>query len=110
MKRFTNHLFLLILMVTLPCMLLAQRTITGKITDAETGEALISASVAVEGTTIGTTSDIEGSYTISLPEGSTILTFSYTGYGTEKVTVGASNILDVQMSYGENFNEVLVGW
>lgn len=108
MKRFTNYLFLSVLLVLLPSMIMAQRTITGKITDSESGEALIAASVAVEGTTTGTTSDVEGNYAITLPEGANVLVFSYTGYGTQKVTVGASNVLDVQMTFGEDFNEVLV--
>jgi TonB-dependent starch-binding outer membrane protein SusC len=108
MKRFTNYLFLSFLVVLLPSMLLAQRTITGKITDAETGETLISASVVVDGTTTGTSSDAEGKYAITLPAGSSVLVFSYTGYTTQKITVNASNILDVALVAGDEFQEVLV--
>lgn len=63
--------------------LLAQTTVTGTITDSE-GEALIGASVIVQGTGVGTVSDFDGNYELSVPEGSTALVFSYTGF-SEKV-------------------------
>jgi len=44
----------------------SQRTVRGKVTDAESGEALIGATVSVVGTTRGTTTDIDGNYTIPL--------------------------------------------
>lgn len=58
---------------------LAQRTVTGKVTDAETGEALIGATVSVVGTTRGSVTDIDGNYTVGVPEGSTQIRFAYTG-------------------------------
>ncbi len=108
MKRFTNSFFLLMCLLILPSFLMAQRTITGQITDAETGENLIAVNIVVAGTTDGTSSDIEGKYSITLPDGATELTFSYTGYGTQTIAVGATNVLDVRMTAGENIKEVLV--
>ena len=58
----------------------AQRTITGVVTDAETGESLIGANVLVLGTSSGTVTDLDGNYSIELPDGSTQLEFSYTGF------------------------------
>ncbi len=95
-------------LLILPSFLLAQRTITGKITDAETGESLIAVNIVVTGTTNGTSSDIDGKYTIALTEGATQLTFSYTGYSSQTITVGPSSVLDVRMTAGENIKEVLV--
>ena len=88
--------------------LLAQRTITGKITDADTGEGLISASVLVEGTARGTVTDAVGNYSIDMPQGTTVLVFSYTGYNTQKVTVGAENVINIVLTEGIDVSQVVV--
>ena len=62
-------------------MVVAQTTVSGTVTEAETGEALPGASVVVEGTTIGTVTDAGGAYTISgVPSGTHTLTVSYVGF------------------------------
>jgi len=76
---------------------MAQRTVTGTVTD-DRGDAVISATVQVKGTTIGTTTDLDGKYSIKVPEGSETLLFSYIGYSTQEVALGASNVVDVTMS------------
>jgi len=87
---------------------MAQRTITGTITD-ESGEPLIGASVLVKGTSTGTVTDIDGSYSITVPEGSTTLVISYTGFATQEVELGASNVVDVAMAEDvEQLSEVVV--
>ena len=108
MKQFHNLTLLLIAMVILPGLMLAQRTITGQVTDAETGETLIGANILVVGTSSGTISDIDGNYELVMPEGYDLLSFSYTGYSTQEVKVTASNILNVQMSSGTILDEVVV--
>lgn len=85
----------------------AQRTITGTVTD-ETGEALISVNVVVKGTTVGTITDLDGKYKIEVPDGSNALTFSYTGYSTQDVELGASDVADVVLSEGILLNDVVV--
>jgi len=88
--------------------MLAQRTITGTITD-NTGEALIGASVVVKGAEgVGTTSDIDGSYSLNVPAGSDVLIYSYTGYGTLEETLGASNVLNITLEEGVAISEVIV--
>ena len=88
--------------------LLAQRTITGKITDSDTGEGLISASVLVEGTSTGAVTDAEGNYSIDMPKEATRLVFSYTGYTTQKVTVGAENLINIVLVEGYTTSDVVV--
>ena len=95
-------------MLLLPLAVFGQRTISGVISDAETGEPLIGANILVEGTSIGAVTDIDGSYSIELPEGATTLQISYTGYAMQTVEIGASNTLDVKMSSGEVLGEVVV--
>lgn len=88
---------LLALMLGFSNYAMAQRTVTGTVTD-DRNDAVISATVQVKGTTIGTTTDLDGKYSINVPEGSTALLFSYIGFSTQEVELGASNVVDVEMS------------
>lgn len=104
MKRFS----LLIVMVF--CALasaMAQRTITGTITDPS-GSPLIGASVLVKGTTIGTVADLDGRFTLEVPEGQNTIVFSYTGYESREVTLGASNVIDVSLAEGITLEAAVV--
>jgi len=80
-------------------MTMAQRTVTGNVTDA-TGEALIGASILAKGTSVGTVSDIDGNYSLDVPADATTLVFSYTGYSAQEVDLGSSTILDVVLREG----------
>ncbi len=86
----------LALMLGLSSYAMAQRTVTGTVTDGR-GDAVISATVQVKGTTVGTTTDLDGKYSIKVPEGSNTLVFSYIGYSTQEVELGASNVVDVTL-------------
>lgn len=86
---------------------LAQKTVTGTVTD-ESGEALIGASILVKGTTSGTVTDLDGKYSLSVPEASSTLIFSYTGFNTQEVEVGAQTVIDLVMSEGVSLGEVVV--
>lgn len=86
---------------------LAQRVITGTVVD-EKGEALIGAAVLVKGTSTGTVSDINGGYSVNVPADGKILVFSYTGYNTLELEIGASNILDAKLEAGVSLDEVVV--
>jgi TonB-linked SusC/RagA family outer membrane protein len=87
---------------------LAQRTITGTITSQD-GETLIGASVLLKGTSTGTVTDIDGKYTLTIPDGDDqTLLFSYTGFTSREVSVGASTIIDVVLEAGAILDEVIV--
>lgn len=58
----------------------AQVTVSGVVTDAETGDALPGANVVVEGTTFGTATDQNGRYSLSVPSGTHTFTASFIGY------------------------------
>jgi hypothetical protein len=66
--------------------------VSGKITDAETGEPLIGTTVLVKGTTKGVVADINGNYSIELPQGSNTLIFSFIGYKTQEVIPNSATI------------------
>jgi len=86
----------------------AQRTVTGTVTDSNTGETLIGANVLVVGTAVGTSTDIDGNYSLVVPEGATILEFTYTGYSSSRQTLGASNTVNVSLAEGTLIDEVVV--
>ena len=93
----------------------AQGKITGKLSDKKTGETLIGVSVKVSGTTKGTTSDVEGRYTLAgLSAGTFTLEFSYVGYPTKKisdilVSAGKVTNLDVVMEEsGQELQQVVI--
>ncbi|MAT55496.1 MAG: SusC/RagA family protein [Saprospirales bacterium] len=92
----------------LPVMLYGQRTLTGTVTDASNGEPLIGANILAVGTSTGTITDIDGSFTLEVPEGVTTLQVSYTGYRTLEVPIGASNTIDIQLEPGSVLNEIVV--
>ncbi len=77
----------------------AQKTVTGTVVD-ESGVPLIGVNIVVKGTTSGTITDIDGTYSIDVPDGSDILEFSFTGFGTEQVDVTTGSQFDITM--GEN--------
>ena len=62
------------------------RVVSGTVTDP-TGETIISASVVVKGTTIGTVTDFDGNYTLDVPDDATVLVFSYIGMQTQELTI-----------------------
>lgn len=88
--------------------ILAQRTITGTVTE-DGGDPLIGASIMVKGTTTGAVTDIDGSYSIDVPASGSILVFSYTGYGTQEIELTSSNVVDVVLeTSSEVFEEFTV--
>lgn len=87
--------------------MMAQRTITGKVTDEGNGEPLIGVNILLKGTTTGAVTDIDGTYSIVATDGGTLV-FSYTGYTTTEVLVQASNTLDVVLQSGSVLDEVIV--
>ena len=74
----------------------AQVAITGVVTD-ETKEPMPGVSVIVKGTKTGTVTDANGRYRISMPKGSSVLTFSFLGYAVKEVTVGNKKQINVEM-------------
>ncbi|MDR2467020.1 MAG: TonB-dependent receptor [Prevotellaceae bacterium] len=70
------------------------KTITGTVRD-DTGEALGSVGVQVKGSQTGVVTDMEGNYSINVPDEDAILVFSYVGYKTQEVAVGNRSTADV---------------
>lgn len=69
--------------------------ITGKVTDSQTGETIIGAIITIKNTTSGTTTDVDGNYTITVPDADAILVFSFIGYDPQEIAVKAQTVIDV---------------
>ncbi len=83
-----KHIFTFVLALLISAAAFAQGTVTGKLVDADNGDALISASVIVEGTSIGTLSDFDGNFTLTdVPTGTQTLVVTYIGYNTLNKTI-----------------------
>lgn len=84
----------------------AQSTVTGTVTD-QAGEPLIGASVMVPGTTVGTSTDVDGNFKINVAQGKKIRV-SYVGYITKEVVVKGTNLTIALKEDNEVLDEVVV--
>lgn len=73
----------------------AEIEISGKVTADDGG--LPGANVIVKGTSLGTVTDIDGNYSLSVPDEESVLVFSSVGYVQEEVLVGSKTVIDIQM-------------
>lgn len=70
--------------------------VRGRVVD-QFGEPIPGVTVSVEGTSTGTATDLDGQYTLSVPEGSTLI-FSFIGFETQRIAVGGQSIIDVELN------------
>ena len=76
----------------------AQQQITGEVTDARTGDPIPGVTVVVKGqTTIGTSTNVDGEYSLSVPSDAQTLVFSFVGMATREVAIEGRNTINVQL-------------
>ena len=75
-----------------------EKTITGLVRDAEDGGELPGINVVVKNTTIGTVTDLDGSYRLVVPDDAQTLVFSSVGYTTLEVPIGDRTVIDVELA------------
>ena len=97
---------LLVVFLLTAQMSFAQKTVTGVVSDSD-GLPLPGATIIVQGTTTGVTTDFDGNFSINVSEGQS-LEFSFVGYETAVVSVGAGNVINVTLSLGTQLEEVIV--
>lgn len=83
--------------LTLVSVLAQTKTITGRVTSSEEPEGIPGASVVVKGTTQGTVTNLDGTYSIAVPADAGTLVFSFVGYLTKEVSIGSSTTINVQL-------------
>ena len=101
----------LVLPLWLLCVIaLAQsQDVTGKITDAGDNSPLPGASIVVKGTSVGTTSDANGEYSLAVEGENTILVFSFIGYASQEMQVSGRTTIDISLSSDiQSLEEIVV--
>jgi TonB-dependent starch-binding outer membrane protein SusC len=85
----------------------ADITVTGTVTDGK-GEPVPGVTVSVPGTAIGTATDMDGKYSLSVPDGATLV-FSFIGFESQRVAVGDRSVINITMAEEfSSLDEVLV--
>ena len=84
------------------------RAITGTVTSSEDGMGIPGANVVVKGTSIGVATDVDGRYTINVPENATVLVFSAMGFTDKEVAISGSTINVVLAPASIDIDEVVV--
>jgi len=74
-----------------------KQTVSGVVQDSATGELLIGATVGIEGTTIGTLTNVQGAFTLDAPASTSVLVVSYVGYQSQKIVVGNQTNITVKL-------------
>ncbi|WP_185154430.1 TonB-dependent receptor [Fulvivirga sp. M361] len=83
-------------------------TITGRVTSVD-GEGLPGVNILIKGNSTGTVTDVEGNYTLEVPNEETVLVFSFVGFLTEEIIVGSQSVINVKMVPNiESLEEVVV--
>ncbi|MBK6500631.1 MAG: carboxypeptidase-like regulatory domain-containing protein [Saprospiraceae bacterium] len=101
-------LFMLLVLFGSISLTYGQRTVSGKVTDTA-GEAVIGANIVVkEATGVGTITDVDGMFQLSVPTEGTTLIFSYTGYETQEIAIGDQSVVNIQMAEGKLLDEVVI--
>ncbi|MEK6477443.1 mucoidy inhibitor MuiA family protein [Catalinimonas sp. 4WD22] len=84
------------------------RQVSGTVSDMETGEALPGVNILIKGTSVGTVTDVNGEYSISIPQGATTLSISYIGYKTQEVPIANESMNFMLEPDVQHLNEVVV--
>lgn len=106
MKRL---LYTLLAVLMTSAMALAQKTVSGKVTDKADGSALVGANVVVKGTNTGAATDVDGGFKFTAPTSARTVVVSYTGYANQEVEIPANGVIDVALATDANtLGEVVV--
>jgi len=88
-----------ILLLVFACLfyqnVLSQNVVTGTVTSSEDGTGLPGVNVLIQGTSVGTTTDLDGNYSLEVPDGSNTLIFSFIGYQTQEMEIGNQSVIDI---------------
>ena len=103
-----TKIFIFTLLSFVSFSLFGQRTVSGTVLEQGTDEPLIGANVVVIDTLVGTVTDFDGKFTLTIPEGSSVIRISYTGYQSQDVDVSGLSVVNITLAAGELLEEVVV--
>lgn len=84
------------------------QSINGVVTDSQTGESLPGVNIVVQGTNIGTASDIDGNFQLDVPSLNETLVFSYVGYQTLEVAINGRETIEIELEAQSVLGDELV--
>lgn len=91
---------------------ITQQIVSGTVTDAQSGELLPGVTILIQGTSIGTTTDIDGQYSLEVPGPDAVLVFSYVGYRSQQITISDQEVINVtlEQDIGRLDEVIVVGY
>ncbi len=112
MYKYKSILLLIMAVMFIGAVNADAQTVRGTVVDAETGETLIGVNIMLQGTDIGTTTGMDGEYSLAIPELEGTLVFRYVGFVTQRVTIDGQEEIEVELQpdiiYGEEL--IVVGY
>lgn len=99
---------LFLLLFSLLAIAAQARVVTGVVTQASDGDVVIGASVQVKGVKGGAATDIDGKYSINVPDDNAVLVFSFVGLKAKEVKVGNRSVVDVVLDENSQLLEEVV--
>jgi TonB-linked SusC/RagA family outer membrane protein len=95
-----KRLLLLVITLSATLSLFAQQLVEGTVTDAKTNETLIGVTIQIKGTTLGTTTDVDGKYRLTSDQltSASVLIYSYIGYASVEQVVGNLSVINIQLN------------
>ena len=85
------------------------RKVSGIVTSGEDGEPIPGATVLVKGTSVGTATDIDGKYSLTIPADGSVLVFSFIGTTTQEINIGQQSVVDVVLQPDvQSLSEVVI--
>ncbi|WKN46333.1 SusC/RagA family TonB-linked outer membrane protein [Tunicatimonas pelagia] len=86
-----------------------EQTVSGTVTSAEDNQPVPGVNVVVKGSTVGTVTNIDGEYRLTVPSSESVIEFSFIGFASQEVTVGNQSTVDVSLqSDVQSLQEVVV--
>ncbi|UJH90975.1 carboxypeptidase-like regulatory domain-containing protein [Antarcticibacterium sp. 1MA-6-2] len=108
MKKHFKVITTILLLLTVSLTFAQQRTVSGKVTSAGDGMPLPGVNVIVQGTNQGTITDMDGNFSLTVPENATLV-FSSLGFGSREVEVGNQSVINLSLTEDlEGLDEVVV--
>src|SRR5688572_14351702 len=107
MRKLVSMTFVLLLCIMQ--VFAQEKTVTGKVTDEKDGTPLSGVSVTVKGSSIGTTTAVDGSFRLSIPSSARTLVFSFVNYAPVEMNVANRSTFTVSLSStDQDLQEVVV--
>ncbi|TAH21975.1 MAG: TonB-dependent receptor [Cytophagales bacterium] len=97
LRLFSFVFAFLICAVLAPSAFAQSKTVKGKVTASDDGAALPGVNIVIKGTSTGTTTDVEGNFSVNVPSSESVLVFSFVGFLQQEIVVGNQSTIDIKL-------------